>query len=128
MTTGRAAAQLDRLADEIEAIEATDIHRRLRSGDVLGVDERLAGVLNRLLARLDAAMDRLRVFAANAAHELRTPLAALRARLEVTLSSPGGGQIAYRDGLLGALVQTERLERLSEDYPSLGAIDLGGDR
>ena len=125
VTTGRAAAQLDRLADEIEAIEATDLHRRLRSGDVLEV-ERLAGVLNRLLARLDAAMDRLRVFAANAAHELRTPLAALRARLEVTLSSPGGGQVEYRDGLLDALVQTERLERLSEDLLSLGAIELGG--
>lgn len=125
MTTGRATAQLERLAEEIEAIEATDLRRRLPAGDVLEV-EHLAAVLNRLLTRVDAAMDRLRVFAANAAHELRTPLAALRARLEVTLSSAAGDADAYRNGFLDALEQTERLERLSQDLLSLGAIEVGG--
>jgi signal transduction histidine kinase len=119
--TASAAKEIARLTEEIETIEAGSLHRRLASRRTREVD-RLVGVLNRLLARLDAAMDRLRRFTADAAHELRTPVAALRARLEVAI---GGPPTAHRDGLLDALEQAERLERLAEDLLTLGTVESG---
>jgi two-component system OmpR family sensor kinase len=53
-----------------------------RSGDEL---QRLGETLNRMLARLEAALERERGFVAEAGHELRTPLALLRAELDYAL-------------------------------------------
>jgi len=122
MTT-RATSELARVAAELETIEAGSLDRRLVPRRTTEVD-RLATVLNRLLVRLEAAMGHLRRFTADAAHELRTPLAALRARLEVTIGRADSPE-AYREGLLDALEQTERLGRLTEDLLTLSAVEAG---
>jgi signal transduction histidine kinase len=121
--TTRATAELARLAGELETLEAGSLDRRLtprRTGEV----DRLVTVLNRLLARLDGAMAHLRRFTADAAHELRTPIAALRAHLEVALGRAPSAE-GYRHGLLDALEQTERLGRLAEDLLTLSAVEAG---
>jgi len=123
--TGRVTSELGRMADEIETIEAGSLTRRLAPRRTPEVD-RLAGVLNRLLERLDTAVTHLRRFSADAAHELRTPLAGLRARIEVTLGGPASER-AYREGLLDALEQTERLGTLAEHLLALTAIEAGVD-
>jgi signal transduction histidine kinase len=125
VVTARATAEIDRLADEVATIEAGSLDRRLQARRTLEVD-RLASVLNRVLARLQAAVDHLRRFTAEAAHELRTPVAALRARLEVAIGGPATAE-AYRDGLVDALEQTERLGRLAEDLLTLSAVESGVD-
>jgi signal transduction histidine kinase len=122
MTT-RATSELARVAAELETIEAGSLDRRLVPRRTTEVD-RLATVLNRLLARLEAAMGHLRRFTGDAAHELRTPVAALRARLEVTIARANSAD-AYREGLLDALEQTERLARLTEDLLTLSAVEAG---
>ena len=122
MTT-RATAEIGQLAAQLETLEAASLDRRLASGRTAEVD-RLVAVLNRLLARLEAAVGHLRRFTADAAHELRTPIAALRAHLEVALvreRAPDG----YRNGLLDALEQTERLGRLAADLLTLSAVEAG---
>src|SRR5262245_9109297 len=121
--TSRATAEIGRLAAEVETIEAGSLDRRLSARRTLEVD-RLAAVLNRLLARLEGSMDHLRRFTADAAHELRTPIAGLRARLEVTVGGPGD-VVSYRAGVLDALEQTERLEHLAEDLLELSRIEAG---
>src|SRR5207237_8922225 len=80
--------------------------------------------LNRLLSRLETAVGHLRRFTADAAHGLRTPIAALRAHLEVALAR-GGSPDGYRNGLLDALEQTERLGRLAADLLTLSAVEAG---
>src|SRR6266849_6328690 len=70
MTT-RATAEIGQLAAQLETLEAASLDRRLASGRTAEVD-RLVAVLNRLLARLEAAVGHLRRFTADAAHELRT--------------------------------------------------------
>jgi two-component system, OmpR family, heavy metal sensor histidine kinase CusS len=122
IVTTRATRELHRLAQEIEAVEASTLARRLARRDTLEVDG-LVLVLNRLLGRLEAAVGHLRRFTADAAHELRTPVAALRATLEVALGRerPEG----WRDGLLDGLEQAERLGRLSEDLLALSAVEAG---
>jgi len=121
--TSRATSELARVAAELETIEAGSLDRRLVPRRTTEVD-RLATVLNRLLGRLEAAMGHLRRFTADAAHELRTPVTALRARLEVTIGRAHSPE-AYREGLLDALEQTERLGRLTEDLLTLSAVEAG---
>src|SRR2546429_4139160 len=122
MTT-RATAELDQLAAQPETIEASSLDRRLASGRTTEVD-RLVAVLNRLLARLETAVGHLRRFTADAAHELRTPIAALRAHLEVALGR-GGSPDGYRNGLLDALEQAERLGRAAADPLTPNAVATG---
>jgi signal transduction histidine kinase len=124
--TTRATRELGRLAAELETIEAGSLDRRLEARSTSEVD-RLAIVLNRLLARLEVSVAHLRRFSADAAHELRTPIAALRARLEVAVGAPRDAT-AYREQLFDALEQTERLERLAEDLLSLAAIEADRSR
>jgi signal transduction histidine kinase len=122
----RASREIDRLALELETVEAGSLDRRLASRRTTEVD-RLAAVLNRLLGRLERAVGHLRRFTGDAAHELRTPVAALRAHIEVALARPPSVE-AYRDGLLDALEQTERLERLAADLLTLSAVEAGTGR
>ena len=121
--TTRATTELERLAGELETIEAGSLDRRLAPRQTTEV-ARLASVLNRLLGRLETALGQLRRFTADAAHELRTPIAALRAHLEVAVGSARSFE-ALRNRLLDALEQTERLGRLAESLLTLSAVEAG---
>jgi len=77
----------------------------------------LATTLNRMLARLDAAGRRQRGFVADAAHELRSPLASLRTQLEVAAAvgePPDGADL---------LAEVLRLARLVDDLLVLARLD-----
>jgi heavy metal sensor kinase len=65
------------------------------SGDEL---DALAATLNDMLARIREGVGRMQRFNANAAHQLRTPLAALRSEVDVTLERTRSAE-AYRDAL-----------------------------
>jgi signal transduction histidine kinase len=119
--TTRATDEIDAVAADLEALEADSLHRRIDPGSTSEVD-RLVVALNRMLERLDEAVSHLRRFTADAAHELRTPISALRARIEGTLSGEASVE-SFRDGLLDSLEQTERLSRLAEDLLTLSAVE-----
>jgi heavy metal sensor kinase len=105
---------LDRMTQTARRIGAEDLTRRLErsgSGDEL---DRLAETMNDMLARLDTAFAQTRRFAADAAHELRTPLAALRGSIEVALRGERTPE-EYRRVLASDLEEVERLIRLAED-------------
>ncbi|HZR82693.1 MAG TPA: HAMP domain-containing sensor histidine kinase [Candidatus Binatia bacterium] len=121
--TTRATRDLERLARELETIEAGSLDRRLEERRTAEAN-RLVAVLNRLLARLDAAMSHLRRFTADAAHELRTPVAALRAHLESSLAGPQSPD-RLRDAVIDAVEQADRLGRLAEDLLTLSAVESG---
>jgi signal transduction histidine kinase len=70
----------------------------------------MARVLNHLLQRLEEAFIQLQRFTADAAHELRTPLAALRATGELTLQE-SRTEPAYREAIGGMLEETIRLNQ-----------------
>jgi two-component system OmpR family sensor kinase len=67
----------------------------------------LAGAVNTMAARLGELMSSQRAFVADASHQLRTPLTALRLRLEDSVSGDGGAE-----NLPKALIEVERLSRL----------------
>ncbi len=117
----RATSDLNRLATELETIEAGSLDRRLAARPTTEVN-RVVGVLNRMLERLESAVTHLTRFTADAAHELRTPLAALRAYLEASIARATTLE-EHRAGLVDALEQTERLQRLGEDLLTLSAVE-----
>lgn len=86
---------------------------------------RLIEVLNAMIARLQAAFDAQGRFVAAAAHELRTPLAAMRTELEVALRRERSAA-EYREALEGAMEETGRLQSLAEHLLILARYERGG--
>jgi heavy metal sensor kinase len=84
----------------------------------------LATTFNQMLDRLEAAFTALRRFTADAAHELRSPLAALRAEVEVVLRRPRESS-DYRAALEVVLTQTERLSGVTDQLLLLARADAG---
>lgn len=82
---------------------------------------RLALTLNDMLGRLDAASARQRAFIADAAHELRSPLASLRTQLEVAQHL--GSRADWPATAEGALLDIARLSRLIDDLLLLARLD-----
>ena len=81
----------------------------------------LAITLNDMLARLDAAQRRQRSLVSDTAHELRSPIASIRAQLEVALDHPE--QQDWNQTGRDVLADTLRLARLAEDLLVLARLD-----
>src|SRR5262245_14183207 len=115
---------VDRMTQFARSLGANDLGRRL---DDRGPDDelgRLATALNQMLARLEASFARERRFVADAAHELRTPLAALKARLDVARQRERDAE-AYRSALEAIEPEVERLIRLVRDLLLLARLETG---
>jgi two-component system, OmpR family, heavy metal sensor histidine kinase CusS len=120
----QALAPVDRMAATADEITATQLDRRLHEpnpDDELG---RLACTLNGMIARLERSFQEVRRFTADAAHELRTPLAILRNEAEVALRIPRESE-QYRECLENMLEEIEHLSRLSEALLFLFREDAG---
>ena len=105
-------ASLDRLGESVAAVGAGSLATRFPAESLPAELRPIAMRLNELLARLEDAFTREQRFTATAAHELRTPLAELRALAEVNLSTPATEDervASWRD----ALATTLRMESLA---------------
>jgi two-component system OmpR family sensor kinase len=80
--------------------------------------------LNEMLARMEAAFAHERRFLADASHELQTPLAILRAELELALRRPRSRQ-ELEDVVRSAQEETNRLAKLAEDLLVVARSDQG---
>ncbi len=86
----------------------------------------LAVEVNALLARRDEAVDRLRRFSDDAAHELRSPIASLRAQAEVAVAHPSPGSSEEdRAAWRGVARDAERLSALVADLLALARAEGG---
>lgn len=104
----RGLRPLEKMASRAEGITASNLHDRLQvdnSDDELG---QLARVFNHLLERLDQAFRQMKRFTADAAHELRAPLAAIRTMSEVALEKNQSDH-ECREALANILEETGRL-------------------
>jgi signal transduction histidine kinase len=86
---------------------------------------RLGITLNEMLSRLEEALERERGFVAEAGHELRTPLALLRAELDFAIHHADDAD-ELRDALRVASAETDRLVQLSGDLLLIASSDRGG--
>ena len=116
----RALAPVDAMRADVDRIEASDLSARVRAPESDDEISRLAVTLNRLLDRVDHSAARQRLFAAAAAHELRSPLSAIRTEVEVGLAYPDRADWP----LIGndVLIEVDRLEALSRDLRVLTRV------
>jgi signal transduction histidine kinase len=115
---------LDALAAQIAAIGPGEPAARVSMDQM---SRELAPVvlrLNDLLQRLAEAFQRERTFTADAAHELRTPLAGLRSTLEVTLSRPRDAT-EYRQAVADCLDIVRRTDALVTSLLTLARLEAG---
>jgi signal transduction histidine kinase len=121
---GRAFQPVDRLVNEVQAItDGRSLHRRLpvTAGEEIA---RLAVTLNEMLERLESSFAALRRFTADASHELKTPLAVMRADVERAMSdrAPGPEKLI---ALEEALHETTRMADLVDSLLTLARADEG---
>lgn len=111
---------LDRLAGQVAARSPENLAPL--SGKQVPTEARpLVGALNRLFARVDRALENERRFTADAAHELRTPLAALKAQAQVALRSRDA---TMRDRALQQIISgVDRASHLVEQMLRLARLD-----
>jgi signal transduction histidine kinase len=124
--TNRALEPLDRITSEVAAIsDGRSLHRRLPSEEVAN-DEwgRLAAQLNAMIGRLETSFGALRRFTADASHELKTPLAVLRADVERAMHVPQASN-EQLVALEEALQETTRMANLVESLLTLARADEG---
>lgn len=108
-------------------ISATNLNRRL---DLKGpADEltELGQTLDELFARLEAAFASQRRFIANAAHELRTPLAAERTLLQVALADPNANAESLRSACGEVLLLGKQQQQLIDALLTLASSEGGID-
>jgi heavy metal sensor kinase len=120
----KALAPVDRMAAAAGQITAHRLDRRL---DVANPDDelgRLAATLNGMIARLERSFDEVRRFTADAAHELRTPLAVMRGVAEYALRAPRDPE-QHRRAQEDQLEEIDRLTRLVEGLLFLSRSDAG---
>lgn len=119
IVVGRALRPVDVMRETVDAITERDLEQRVDrpgTGDEL---DRLADTLNDLLDRLDGALTRERQFVADASHELRTPIAGMRALLETEPADPA----AVVEGRAAALAKLSELQTLVEELLVLAKAD-----
>lgn len=113
---------IKRIAAAADTIRSGDLGRRIRyrGRDELG---ELAGVLDACFDELEDAIERQRRFGADASHELKTPLAAIRANVEL-LRGWGAIEPSVRDTALASLDQaSRRASHLVADLLQLAKLD-----
>ncbi len=88
VVAGRVLRPLRTITVTTRQISETDLHKRLAIGGRRDELRELAETIDGLLGRLETAFEAQRRFVTNASHELSTPLATMRATLDVAIADP----------------------------------------
>jgi len=118
---GRALSSVEAVRSHVERTTASRLHDRVpvpATGDEVA---HLAVTMNSMLGRLEASQGAQRRFVSDASHELRSPLATIRASFDVI--SPGDPDTSWEqlDPILRA--ETERMSRLVDNLLLLSQAD-----
>ena len=126
LVTGAALRPIEELSRGAQEITGAGLGQSLPVPEARDEVHGLSVTLNDMLARLEAARRRQRAFIADAAHELRSPIASIRTQLEVGVDHPE--VVDWPATAAGVLADTLRLTRLAEDLLALARLDERADQ
>jgi len=124
VTARRALAPVDEIVARVKDVQASQLGERLDVHPDTEELDRLVRMLNDMLERLDTSMRSARRFAADASHELQTPIAAMRAAVELCLRN-GRRLEDYQAMAPDLLAAIDRLSALVRDLKTLALADAG---
>ena len=111
--SGSALKPLKRFTAKAERVQLQSLTEITLSEDEAVEFSRLSRAVNQMLLRLKQAFDAQQQFVGNAAHELRTPLALMQARLDLYMSTDHGDSCPETEETIAMMrEQTERLSRM----------------
>jgi len=120
---GRTLRPVEAIRREVDGIGASGLDRRVPvppADDEVG---RLARTMNAMLDRIEDGARRQQRFVADASHELRSPLARMRAEIEVDLEHPAGADPSATSR--SVLADTIGMQHLVDDLLALARSDAG---
>jgi signal transduction histidine kinase len=120
----KALTPIAALASEAQHINDKNLNIRLPELQTRDELAALSNTLNQMLTRIEAGYQSVRSFTANAAHELRTPVALLRAETEVALAFPRDAAY-YRETCERVLHNSVQMTRLIDQLLALARADAG---
>jgi signal transduction histidine kinase len=109
LTTRRMLSHVRRITEAASRIGHSDLHTRVPTTRRNDEVAQLGLTLNRMLDRIESSMHQLHTITDSLAHDLRSPLTAIRGKLEMSLSAATEGEQA--EPIVSAI---EELDRLTE--------------
>jgi len=122
--SGFVLAPLSRLAAATRAIDVRNLQHRLPLRGANDELDEVARAFNDALARVEYAVGEMRQFSTAIAHELRTPIAALRGEIELAAMQPGTSE-ADRVAAASQLEELDKLKRLIDQLLTLARAEAG---
>lgn len=124
---GRALRPVHDIGAAAQKIATGDLSQRIDTADTHSELGQLAAVLNSTFARLEAAFAQQARFTADAAHELRTPVAVMLTQVQNGLASDGL-TTEQREAFEACERAANRMRRLIESLLALARLDAGAER
>jgi signal transduction histidine kinase len=118
---GRALRPVEAIRAEVERITGSTMHRRVPEPSTRDEVGRLARTMNTMLGRLETTAAQQRQFVSDASHELRSPVAVIRAGLEVARNETE--PVKWPTIVDSLMAEESRLEALLDDLLLLAAHD-----
>lgn len=122
--SARALRPIQRLAETSRRVTADGLSQRIKSKGEDREFVELIEVFNRMLGRLERSFQQATRFSADAAHELKTPLAIVQGQLERTINMAQDGS-PMQEALTSILDETRRLSTISRKLLLLSQADAG---
>jgi signal transduction histidine kinase len=119
-----ALTPIENIRRAAERITAERLDERIPSGGPADEIGRLIDVLNATFGRLQGSFEQAARFSADASHQLKTPIAIVRAGIDEILNEPGLSN-EHRERVADLLQQTRRLTSVAENLLLLSRADTG---
>ena len=120
----RAMKPISDISETAERITTGDLSQRISATNTKNELGQLAAVLNSTFARLEKSFAQQKQFTADAAHELRTPLAVLISEAQTTLARERSSA-DYRDTIEANLDTAQQMRKLTDSLMQLARFDSG---
>jgi len=118
----RSLAPVGYIASKARSITSNNLDERLATRGTDDEMDHLIRTINEMIARLENSFKRIAEFTADASHELKTPICALRGEAEVLLSKNRPLE-EYREGLAHFIERFDQLNRMINDLTLLSKFD-----